>query len=160
MTLRELELSPILPPDDSGAITISSTLMENHSPPRSPPASNGVTLMRRRTSSLGSNNDVPPQDEQDKIHASTDVVDECSRLSDPLVISSEPTPHHGGEYAAIAAMLRDAEREADPNFEERARRMESTMMTKFNPRGGPETRMGAVDYCCSFFQCCAMCIEG
>jgi hypothetical protein len=159
MTLRELELSPILPPDDSGAITISSTLMENHSPPRSPPASNGVTLMRRRTSSLGSNNDAP-QDEQDKIHASTDVVDECSRLSDPLVISSEPTPHHGGEYAAIAAMLRDAEREADPNFEERARRMESTMMTKFNPRGGPETRMGAVDYCCSFFQCCAMCIEG
>lgn len=93
-----------------------------------------------------------------------DVTDDCCRRSTPPcaddAISSEPkSGGGGGEYKAIIDMLKDAEKCAnDPEYEEKvlARRFGAI---KYNPRN-QESRFGAVDYLCTMFQCCAVCIEG
>lgn len=84
-----------------------------------------------------------------------DVVDECCRLTkDDDVTTAQPQT---GEYKKIMEMLKEAEAEADPEYEENKRRME--YMLKYNPRNA-ESDLNLVDYCCAFFQCFAMCIEG
>jgi len=101
----------------------------------------------------------PPEDE--------DCVDECARLTRPDpdylgggggggdgVTSDQP---HSGEYTKIMEMLKEAEADADPEHEAAKRRMEFLM--KYNPRH-PDSDLGFMDYCCVFFQCFALCIEG
>ncbi|CAL8111540.1 unnamed protein product [Orchesella dallaii] len=92
-----------------------------------------------------------------------DVTDDSCRRSTPPcaddegVISSEPKS--GGEYTAIIEMLKDAEKAAnDPDYEEKVHARKFGAI-KYNPRN-QESSFGPVDYCCAFFQCCAVCIEG
>lgn len=88
-----------------------------------------------------------------------DVVDERSsclpkdeNLGDH--VSSQP---HSGEYKKIMEMLKEAEAEADPEYEDTKRKME--FLLKYNPRH-PDSDLGFLDYCCAFFQCFALCIDG
>jgi len=86
-----------------------------------------------------------------------DVVDESTclaQLGGEDVTSTQP---HSGEYTKIMELLKEAEAEADPEYEEVKRRME--FMLKYNPRH-PDSDLGFLDYCCAFFQCFALCIEG
>lgn len=90
-----------------------------------------------------------------------DIVDECCPLRNPddederrLVSPDQP---HSGEYKKIMDMLKEAEAEADPEQEQAKRRME--YLVKYNPRH-PDSDLGFLDYCCAFFACFALCIEG
>lgn len=108
---------------------------------------------------------VPPEDSITSPTSDEDVTDECCRRSTPPcddevgVVSTQPKSGGESEYKAIIDMLKDAEKAAnDPEYEEKvyARKFGAI---KYNPRN-QESSFGAVDYLCTLFQCCAICIEG
>lgn len=85
-------------------------------------------------------------------------MDEATRLTKPEENEEAPVLNQpSGEYKKIMEMLKEAEAEADPEYEEAKRRME--YLVKYNPRH-PDSGLGFMDYCCAFFNCFALCIEG
>jgi len=93
---------------------------------------------------------APPAEDEDVVDESTCLA----QLGGEDVTATQP---HSGEYTKIMELLKEAEAEADPEYEEVKRRMEFLM--KYNPRH-PDSDLGILDYCCAFFQCFALCIEG